>query len=158
MKGITSSNEAKMSSCFVVKWGHLNSAFSHHLMHLNLMERCSLMGINLSELGPVYIVCGKTDLRKGIDSLAYLIQSQFDLDPFSKSVFLFCGGKSDRFKALYWDGEGFWLLYKRFENGRLTWPRSTTEVQALTPEQVEWLMKGFSITPKILESQSRHFY
>ncbi|WP_244478610.1 IS66 family insertion sequence element accessory protein TnpB, partial [Enterococcus cecorum] len=66
--------------------------------------------------------------------------------------------KSDRFKALYWDGEGFWLLYKRFENGQLTWPRSTTEVQALTLEQVEWLMKGFSITPKILESQSRHFY
>ena len=42
------------------------------------------MGINLSELGPVYIVCGKTDLRKGIDSLAYLIQSQFDLEPFFK--------------------------------------------------------------------------
>ena len=99
------------------------------------------MGLNLSDLGPVYIVCGKTDLRKGIDSLAYLIQSQFDLDPFSKSVFLFCGGKSDRFKALYWDGEGFWLLYKRFENGRLTWPRSTTEVQALTPEQVAYLTK-----------------
>ena len=41
------------------------------------------MGLNLSDLGPVYIVCGKTDLRKGIDSLAYLIQSQFALDPFS---------------------------------------------------------------------------
>ncbi|CAI3259658.1 hypothetical protein CIRMBP1298_00933 [Enterococcus cecorum] len=47
------------------------------------------MGLNLSDLGSVYIVCGKTDLRKGIDSLAYLIQSQFDLDPFSKSVFFF---------------------------------------------------------------------
>ena len=56
------------------------------------------MGLNLSDLGPVYIVCGKTDLRKGIDSLAYLIQSQFALDPFSKSVFLFCGGKSDEKK------------------------------------------------------------
>ena len=42
------------------------------------------MALNLSDLGPVYIVCGKTDLRKGIDSLAYLIHSQFDLDPFSK--------------------------------------------------------------------------
>lgn len=94
------------------------------------------MGLNLSDLGPVYIVCGKTDLRKGIDSLAYLIQSQFDLDPFSDAVFLFCGGKSDRFKVLYWDGEGFWLLYKRFENRQLTWPRDTAEVKALTNEQV----------------------
>ncbi|WP_253263100.1 IS66 family insertion sequence element accessory protein TnpB [Enterococcus cecorum] len=100
----------------------------------------------------------KNGFTKGIDSLAYLIQTQFALAPFSKSVFLFGGGKSDRFKALYWYGEGFWLLYKRFENGHLTWSRNTTEVQALTPEQVEWLMKGFSITPKILESQSRHFY
>ena len=104
------------------------------------------MGLNLSDLGPVYIVCGKTDLRKGIDSLVYLIQSQFTLDPFSKFVFLFCDGKSDRFKALYWDGEGLWLLYKRFENGQLTGPRSTAEVRALTLEQVEWLMQGFSIT------------
>ncbi|MEO5297091.1 IS66 family insertion sequence element accessory protein TnpB [Enterococcus cecorum] len=44
------------------------------------------------------------------------MQSQFALDPFSKSVFLFCSGKSDRFKALYWDSEGFWLLYKRIVN------------------------------------------
>ncbi|MCJ0570456.1 transposase [Enterococcus cecorum] len=51
------------------------------------------MALNLSDLGPVYIFCGKTDLRKGIDSLAYLIQSQFNLEPFSKSVFPFCGGK-----------------------------------------------------------------
>ena len=99
------------------------------------------MGLNLSDLRPVYIVCGKTDLRKGTDSLAYLIQLQFDLAPFSKSVFLFCDGKSDRFKALYWDGEGFWLLYKRFENGQLTWPRSTAEVRDLTPEQIKWLAK-----------------
>ncbi|MBW7988199.1 IS66 family insertion sequence element accessory protein TnpB [Lactobacillus helveticus] len=39
--------------------------------------------INLSDLGQVYIVCGKTDLRKGIDGLASLIKEQFDLNPFS---------------------------------------------------------------------------
>ena len=57
--------------------------------------------IKLNNLGQVYIVCGKTDLRKGIDGLAALVQEQFDLDPFSGKVFLFCGGKQDRFKALY---------------------------------------------------------
>ncbi|HFU4397628.1 TPA: IS66 family insertion sequence element accessory protein TnpB, partial [Streptococcus suis] len=53
------------------------------------------------------------------------------------------------FKALYWDGQGFWLLYKCFENGKLTWPNNEEEVKALTSEQVDWLMKGFSINPKI---------
>ncbi|CJI10443.1 IS66-Spn1 transposase [Streptococcus pneumoniae] len=105
------------------------------------------MTIHLSSLGQVYLVCGKTDMRQGIDSLAYLVKTHFELDPFSGQVFLFCGGRKDRFKALYWDGQGFWLLYKRFENGRLTWPSTEKDVKALTPEQVDWLMKGFSITP-----------
>ena len=72
--------------------------------------------IKLSDLGQVYIVCGKTDLRKGIDGLSTLVKEQFDLDPFVGKVFLFCGGSKDRFKALYCDVQVFLLLYKRFEN------------------------------------------
>jgi len=64
--------------------------------------------INLDELGQVYLVCGKTDLRKGIDGLVTLVKEQFELDPFSGRVFLFCCGRKDRFKALYWDGQVFW--------------------------------------------------
>ena len=75
--------------------------------------------INLYDLGQVYIVCGKTDMRKGIDTLAYLVKEKFELDPFSGKVFLFCGGKQDRFKALYWDGQGYWLLCKRQITGYL---------------------------------------
>ena len=51
--------------------------------------------IKLSDLGQVYIVCGKTDLRKGIDGLATLVKEQFELDPFSGKLFLFCGGSKD---------------------------------------------------------------
>ena len=58
--------------------------------------------INLAELGRVFIVCGKIDMRRGIDSLAYIVKKSFHLDPFSGCVFLFC---EDRFKALYWDGQ-----------------------------------------------------
>ncbi len=64
-------------------------------------------------------------------------------------VFLFGGGRKDRFKALYWDGQGYWLLYKRFENGKMSWPQNQNEVQALSYEQVDRLMKGFAINPKI---------
>ena len=44
----------------------------------------------------VYIACGYTDLRKGIDGLAALVQSQFQLDPFTNTLFLFCGRRCDR--------------------------------------------------------------
>lgn len=108
--------------------------------------------IKLSDLGQVYIVCGKTDMRRGIDTLASMVKDKFNLDPFSGQVFLFCGGSQDRFKALYWDGQGYWLLYKRFENGKMNWPKNQDEVRELSPEQVDWLMKGFSIEPKISEA------
>ena len=51
------------------------------------------MSIPLNKLGQVSIVCGKTDMRQSIDSLAYWIQHHYHLDPFSGQVFLFCGEK-----------------------------------------------------------------
>ncbi|MGX7303645.1 transposase [Enterococcus columbae] len=51
--------------------------------------------------------------RNRFTGLSYSVT--IDLYPLSKSGFLFCGGKSNRFKAFYWDGEGFWVFYKRFE-------------------------------------------
>ncbi|WP_445928213.1 IS66 family insertion sequence element accessory protein TnpB [Levilactobacillus sp. HBUAS70063] len=65
------------------------------------------MLIDPSKIGQVYIVCGKTDLRRGIDGLAGVVQEQFNLDPYSQALYLFCGTRKDRFKALYWDGDGF---------------------------------------------------
>ena len=84
----------------------------------------------------MYIACGYTDLRKGIDGLATLVQSQFQLDPFTNTLFLFCGRRKDRIKALYWEGNGFVLLYKRLENGSFQW---------LTAQQYRWLMEGLQI-------------
>ncbi|QPQ16731.1 IS66 family insertion sequence element accessory protein TnpB [Enterococcus faecium] len=93
----------------------------------------------------IYIVCGKTDLRKGIDGLASLIQQEYQLELYEDAVFLFCGNRQDRFKLLYWDGDGFLLCYKRIENGKLKWPRTKDEVRTLTNQQVRWLLEGLSI-------------
>ena len=54
----------------------------------------------------VYIACSYTDLRRGIDGLAAIVQQQFNLDPFTNTLFLFCGRRRDRIKALYWEGNG----------------------------------------------------
>lgn len=93
----------------------------------------------------MYIACGYTDLRKGIDGLATLVQSQFQLDPFTNTLFLFCGRRKDRIKALYWEGNGFVLLYKRLESGSFQWPRNGEEVRKLTAQQYRWLMEGLQI-------------
>ena len=94
---------------------------------------------------PVYIACGYTDLRRGIDGLAGIVESQFNLNPFCPALFLFCGRRLDRIKALYWEGNGFVLLYKRLDTGSFQWPRSAEEARQLTPQQYRWLMEGLSI-------------
>lgn len=97
----------------------------------------------------IYIACGYTDLRYGVDGLASLVQNTFSLNPFSKgTLFLFCGRRSDRIKGLIWEGDGFLLVYKRLETGRFKWPRNTDDVLKMTPQQYRWLMEGLTIEPK----------
>ena len=93
----------------------------------------------------VYIACGYTDLRRGIDGLANLVQQQFQLDPFTNTLFLFCGRRRDRIKGLYWEGDGFVLVYKRLERGSFQWPRNGNEARQLTEQQYRWLMEGLSV-------------
>ena len=97
------------------------------------------MLINWHDPDHVYLVCGKTDLRKGIDGLAMVIAENYGLELYDNSLFLFCGSRNDRFKGLLWDGEGFILLYKRFENGYLSWPRHSSEAKELSARQLDWL-------------------
>ena len=93
----------------------------------------------------MYIACGYTDLRKGIDGLAAMVQQEFELDPFTNTLFLFCGIRRDRIKGLYWEQDGFILLYKRLERGVYQWPQSEREAKQLTYQQYRWLMDGLKV-------------
>ena len=62
------------------------------------------------------------------------------------SLYLFCGRRADRIKALYWDGTGYILLYKRLTEKRFQWPRSEAELRKLTLQEFRWLMEELSIT------------
>lgn len=57
---------------------------------------------DISKAEHIYIACGYTDMRKSIDGLAAIVQQNFKLDPFSNSLFLFCGRSSTKMKVLYW--------------------------------------------------------
>jgi transposase len=105
----------------------------------------------------VVLACGAVDLRKGIDGLSMIIGDKYHQNPFEKgTLFLFCGKRSDRIKGLLWMGDGFLLLYKRFEAGSLSWPRNTQEAAELTEEQFQYLMLGLNpLDPKIKQITPR---
>ena len=64
---------------------------------------------DISKAEHIYIAVGYTDMRKQVDGLSALVTTQFSLDPFSNSVFLFCGRNSRVIKALYWEGDGYFF-------------------------------------------------
>ena len=68
---------------------------------------------DISAFDNVYIVCGRTDMRKQIDGLCAIIEEQLNMYPTENSLFLFCGRKKDRIKAIYREKDGIVLLYKR---------------------------------------------
>ena len=100
---------------------------------------------DISKAERIYIACGYTDMRKSIDGLAAIVQKRYRLDPFANQLYLFCGRRRDRLKALYWEGDGFVLLYKRLENGQYQWPMNAEEVKQITGQEFRWLLEGLSL-------------
>ena len=73
------------------------------------------------------------------------MQREFGINPFTNTLFLFCGRRKDRIKGLYWENDGFVLVMKRLERGVFEWPRNAQEAREITPQQYRWLMEGLSI-------------
>lgn len=93
----------------------------------------------------VWLAPGATDMRKSIDGLAALVKHGLGHEPTEPAVFVFCGRRRDRIKLLYWDINGFWLLYKRLEGGKFRWPAPGIEAVLLTRRQLAWLLDGLQV-------------
>lgn len=104
--------------------------------------------IDLGKVRSYYVACGYTDLRRGIDGLASIVTRQYGGTINEESLFLFCGRRTDRIKALYWSGDGYILLYKRLSNGRFQWPRSEEELRLIDQQSFRWLMEGLKVEQK----------
>lgn len=101
---------------------------------------------NASGFKKIYLATGYTDLRRGIEGLSAIVRFKFNLDPYDKdTIFLFCGKRCDRIKALVWEGDGFLLCYKRLEIGAFNWPRSVDEAVEISYEQYKMLMQGLEV-------------
>ena len=90
----------------------------------------------------VWLAAGITDMRKGFDGLAALIQQVLTEDPFSGQVFVFRGRRGDLVKLLWWDGDGLCLFSKRLERGKFIWPRASSGTVHLTAAQLSMLLEG----------------
>ncbi|MFQ5939808.1 MAG: IS66 family insertion sequence element accessory protein TnpB [Alphaproteobacteria bacterium] len=90
----------------------------------------------------VWLAAGKTDMRKGFNSLSALAEQVLAQDPFSGYLFVFRGARGDLIKVIWWDGQGACLFSKRLERGRFVWPSPAHGKVSVTPAQLAMLLEG----------------
>ncbi len=84
------------------------------------------------------------DMRKAIDGLNNLIVEQLQLNPQDKYLFLFCNQSRNKLKGIYFDKNGFVMVYKRLEKKKFYFPKQLggTKLE-ITHQQLGWLLAGF---------------
>ena len=90
----------------------------------------------------VWLATGLTDMRKGFDGLALMVQEVLKRNPHEGHLFVFRGTRGGLIKVLWHDGQGMCLFAKRLERGRFIWPRPADGAVAITPAQLGYLLEG----------------
>jgi transposase len=95
----------------------------------------------------IYLCTSPTDMRKGFDTLAALVQEFLGQDPLSGHLFLFVGRGKDRLKILHWDAGGFCIWYKRLEEGTFRLPRVSSDDASveLKASELAMLLEGIDL-------------
>lgn len=104
----------------------------------------------------IWLAAAPVDMRLGFDGLAAKVQGVLAANPFGGQAFVFRNRRGDRLKLLLWDGLGFWLLYRRLDQGRLHWPRVGDGV-AVELSAAQWAMlvegRPWAAFPKLQKCQ-----
>jgi transposase len=95
----------------------------------------------------VWLATGHTDMRKGFDGLALVVQETLKRNPHNGQLFVFRGRRGGLIKVLWYDGQGMCLFAKRLERGRFIWPATAARdgadcTVAITPAQLGYLLEG----------------
>jgi transposase len=95
----------------------------------------------------VWLTTGYTDMRKGFDGLALLVQETLRRNPHNGHLFVFRGRRGSLIKVLWHDGQGMCLFAKRLERGRFIWPsiaprEGEQRTVTITSAQLGYLLEG----------------
>lgn len=101
--------------------------------------------LSITRLHRCYLYRGTTDMRKGIDSLCGLVRNELGKDPMSGELFIFFCRARKRIKILLWDDDGYALYQKRLERGSFEIPEGSLIHQAITAEQLNFVLSGVNL-------------
>jgi transposase len=93
----------------------------------------------------IWLATRPTDLRKSFDTLAELVRQQLQSDPLSGQLFVFRNKRADRIKLLYWDEDGFVIVYKRLEVGTFRFPSTEAAGVEIRAADLQMLLDGIDL-------------
>ena len=95
----------------------------------------------------IYLYRHGVDMRKGMDSLAILVNEEMQLDPLEAAMFVFTNKRRDKIKLLLWEKNGFWVLYKKLLKHRFKWPKWFDGAEQLTLSELDlnYLLEGYDL-------------
>jgi transposase len=103
------------------------------------------MMVSLPTAVRIWLASHATDLRKSFDSLAELVRQQLQADPLSGQLFVFRNKRADRVKLLYWDEDGFVIIYKRLEAGTFRFPQAEAAGVEIRAADLQMLLDGIDL-------------
>jgi transposase len=103
------------------------------------------MMISLPTSVSIWLATRATDLRKSFDSLAELVRQQLGGDPLSGQLFVFRNKRADRVKLLYWDEDGYVIVYKRLEAGTFRFPAAEAAGVQIRAADLQMLLDGIDL-------------
>jgi transposase len=108
----------------------------------------------------IWLYPNPIDFRRQMDGLIMLVADHLQLNPTSGQIFLFRNRHANKIKLLWWERNGFWLCYKRLEQGRLKFPEKSDTAMLLTADQFSWLLSGLDFAKHELlpEAKATNFY
>jgi transposase len=90
----------------------------------------------------VWIATGHTDMRRGMNSLALLVQEALQRDPHGGDLYVFRGKNGKLIKILWHDGLGMSLYAKRLERGQFVWPTASSGAVSISAAQMAYMLEG----------------
>lgn len=103
------------------------------------------MMVSLPTSVRIWLATRPTDLRKSFDTLAELVRQQLQGDPLSGQLFVFRNKRADRVKLLYWDEDGFVIVYKRLEVGSFRFPEAEAAGVEIRAADLQMLLDGIDL-------------
>jgi transposase len=73
----------------------------------------------------IFVCTERQDMRRSFDALALAVKEKLALDPQSGALFVFASKRGNRLKVLWFDHNGFCILYKRLHRAHFELPAAT---------------------------------